>query len=107
MLPLLSRPTCHAATPRGSLPLSGVPGSKRCPPVATNAELVTDRWPQSRRSSAEIVSPVTSATAPVPALLHGGRRQRRGGDTMRAYLKAVAITVGLLGAWLALLPLVA
>jgi len=26
---------------------------------------------------------------------------------MRAYLKAVAITAGLLGAWLALLPLVA
>jgi len=31
-----------------------------------------------------------------------------GGEAaMRAYLKAVAITVGLLGAWLALLPLVA
>jgi len=26
---------------------------------------------------------------------------------MRAYLKAVAVTLGLLGAWLALLPLVA
>jgi len=26
---------------------------------------------------------------------------------MRAYLKAVAVTVGLLGAWVALLPLVA
>ena len=30
-----------------------------------------------------------------------------GGVAMRVYLKAVAITVGLLGAWLALLPLVA
>ena len=29
------------------------------------------------------------------------------GEAMRAYLKAVAITAGLLGAWLALLPLVA
>jgi len=30
-----------------------------------------------------------------------------GEGAMRAYLKAVAVTVGLLGAWLALLPLVA
>jgi hypothetical protein len=29
------------------------------------------------------------------------------GAAMRAYLKAVAITAGLLGAWLALVPLVA
>jgi hypothetical protein len=30
-----------------------------------------------------------------------------GRGAMRAYLKAMAITIGLLGAWLALLPLVA
>jgi hypothetical protein len=29
------------------------------------------------------------------------------GKAMRAYLKAVAITIGLLGVWCALLPLVA
>jgi hypothetical protein len=49
---------------------------------------------------------VTPATAPVPALRHG-RAVRGGEGAMRAYLKAVAITLGLLGAWLALLPLVA
>ena len=49
---------------------------------------------------------VTPATAPVPALRHDSRHRRRGG-AMRAYLKAVAVTLGLLGAWLALLPLVA
>jgi hypothetical protein len=51
--------------------------------------------------------PVTPATAPGPNLLHGRRHRKRGGDAMWAYLKAVAITVSLLGAWLALLPLVA
>ena len=42
-----------------------------------------------------------------PAAAAQSSPQERGGAMMRAYLKAVAITAGLLGAWLALLPLVA
>lgn len=59
-----------------------------------------------RDPPAETASPVTPATAPAPTLRHGGATG--GGEgAMRAYLKAVAVTVGLLGAWLALLPPVA
>jgi hypothetical protein len=47
---------------------------------------------------------VTQDTAPGPTPRHG--LATGGGEgAMRAYLKAVAITVSLLGAWLALLPL--
>jgi hypothetical protein len=47
---------------------------------------------------------VIQDTAPGPTPRHG--LAIGGGEgAMRAYLKAVAITVSLLGAWLALLPL--
>jgi hypothetical protein len=62
--------------------------------------------PAGRQLSAETASRVTPATAPGPAPRHD-RAVGGGEGAMRAYLKAVAITVGLLGAWLALLPLVA
>lgn len=46
----------------------------------------------------------THSVAPAAAAQSSPQEQ---GATMRAYLKAVALTAGLLGAWMALLPLVA
>jgi hypothetical protein len=82
-------------------------GSRKCSrvmPTPMRLSASMKKWSTSPQKHAlPVARPQRRSGLCVMVVATGGGE----GVAMRVYLKAVAITVGLLGAWLALLPLVA